>query len=231
MQDTEATTIDVAPGQQRVGRRVPQPLDLVVDRGVLLDVGVRLRDVGLGLVVVVVGDEVLDRVVGQQLAELVGQLRGQGLVRRHDQGRPLDLLDQPGGRRRLAGAGRAEQHDVVLAGLDPAGEILDRGRLVTGRGVVRDHLERRHRALQVGRWTHTPTVCLMSDRPEPEAAASGSGLRCARLPVERRLTVHWQPSGLSGSRAAGEPGNRSDETELGPPGGQGGQACAPPSRQ
>ena len=71
----------VAPGQQAVGRGVPQPLDLVVDRGVLLDVGVRLRDVGLGLVVVVVGDEVLDRVVGQQLAELVGQLGGQGLVR------------------------------------------------------------------------------------------------------------------------------------------------------
>ena len=45
---------DVAPGEQAVGGRVPQPLDLVVDRGVLLDVGVRLRDVRLGLVVVVV---------------------------------------------------------------------------------------------------------------------------------------------------------------------------------
>ena len=77
----------VAAGEQAVGRRVPQPLDLVVDRRVLLDVGVRLRDVRLGLVVVVVGDEVLDRVVGQQLAELVGQLGGQRLVRRHHQRR------------------------------------------------------------------------------------------------------------------------------------------------
>ena len=81
MHDTEATTIDVAPGQQRVGRRVPQPLDLLVDRGVLLDVGVGLRDVRLGLVVVVVGDEVLDGVVRQQLAELVGELRRERLVR------------------------------------------------------------------------------------------------------------------------------------------------------
>ena len=104
---------DVAPGEQALRRRVPQPLDLVVDRGVLLDVGVGLRDVGLGLVVVVVGDEVLDRVVGQQLAELVGQLGGQRLVRRHDQRRPLHLLDQPGRRRRLAGAGGAEQDDVA----------------------------------------------------------------------------------------------------------------------
>ena len=77
----------VAPGEQAVGRRVPQPLDLVVDRRVLLDVGVRLRDVRLGLVVVVVRDEVLDGVVGQQLTELGGQLGGQGLVRRHHQGR------------------------------------------------------------------------------------------------------------------------------------------------
>ena len=90
---------DVAPGQQRVGRRVPQPLDLVVDRRVLLDVGVRLRDVRLGLVVVVVRDEVLDRVVRQQLAELVGQLRGERLVGRHHQRRPLHLLDEPGRRR------------------------------------------------------------------------------------------------------------------------------------
>ena len=106
---------DVAPGQQAHRRRVPQPLDLLVDRGVLLDVGVGLRDVGLGLVVVVVGDEVLDRVVRQQLAELVGQLRGEGLVRRHHQRRALQLLDQPGGRGGLAGAGRAEQDDVLLA--------------------------------------------------------------------------------------------------------------------
>jgi hypothetical protein len=52
---------------------VTQPLDLLVDRGVLLYIGIGLRDVRLGLVVVVVGDEVFDRVVGQQLAELVGE--------------------------------------------------------------------------------------------------------------------------------------------------------------
>ena len=59
---------------------VAQPVDLVVDRGVLLDVEVLRRDVRLGLVVVVVGDEVLDRVVGEELAELVAELRRQRLV-------------------------------------------------------------------------------------------------------------------------------------------------------
>ena len=66
------------------------------------------------LVVVVVRHEVLDGVVGQQLAELVGELRGERLVRRHDERRPLDLLDEPGGRGRLARPGGAEEHDVLL---------------------------------------------------------------------------------------------------------------------
>ena len=38
-------------------------VDLVVDDGVLFDEGIRDRDVGFGLVVVVVGDEVFDGVV------------------------------------------------------------------------------------------------------------------------------------------------------------------------
>jgi hypothetical protein len=62
---------------------------VVVDRRVLLDEGIGGRHVGLGLVVVVVGDEVLDRVVREELAELAVELRGQGLVVGHDDRRPL----------------------------------------------------------------------------------------------------------------------------------------------
>ncbi len=134
----------VPAGEQRVGRRVAQPLDLLVDRGVLLDVGVRLRDVRLGLVVVVVRDEVLDRVVGQQLAELVRQLRRQRLVRRHHQGGPLQLLDHPGRGGRLAGTGGTEQDDVLLPAADPPLQLGDRRRLVTVGLVGTDDLEGRH---------------------------------------------------------------------------------------
>ena len=70
----------VAAREQRGGRRVAQPVDVVVPRRVLLDVEVGLRDVRLGLVVVVVGDEVLDRVVGEELPELVAELGGERLV-------------------------------------------------------------------------------------------------------------------------------------------------------
>ena len=145
---------DIAAGEQAVGRRMPQPLDLVVDRGVLLDVGVRLRDIRLGLVVVVVTDEVFDRVVGQQLAELVGQLRREGLVGRHDQGRSLHRLDEPRRRRRLACPGRPEEHRVGHACRDPLGQLGDGIGLVAAGLEVGDHLERGQSALQVGRGTH-----------------------------------------------------------------------------
>ena len=72
-----------------------QTLHILVDGGILLNIGIGLRDIGLGLVVVVVGDEVLDRVVWQQAAELIGQLGRQRLVRRHDEGWPLHLFNQP----------------------------------------------------------------------------------------------------------------------------------------
>jgi len=47
--------------------RVTQLVDLVVDAGVLLDVGVGRRDVGLGLVSSRSRDEIADRVVGKRL--------------------------------------------------------------------------------------------------------------------------------------------------------------------
>ena len=145
---------DVPAGEQRVGRGVAQALHLLVDRGVLLDVGVRLRDVRLGLVVVVVRDEVLDRVVRQQLAELVGQLGGQRLVRRHDEGGALELLDHPRGGGGLAGAGRAQQDDILLTCADALLQLGDGRRLVAARLVGADDLEGRHRAFDLGYGPH-----------------------------------------------------------------------------
>ncbi len=107
----------VAAGQQRARGRVAQPVDLVVDRRVLLDVGVGRRDVRLGLVVVVVGDEVLDPVLREQLPELGGELRGQRLVGRQHERRPVRLRDHVGDRERLARAGDAEQRLEPVAPL------------------------------------------------------------------------------------------------------------------
>ncbi len=86
----------VVPLQQSAGGRVAHPVDRLVHRAFLLDVGVAARHVGFGLVVVVVADEILDRVVGEEALELTIKLRGEDLVRRKDQRGPLQFLDHLG---------------------------------------------------------------------------------------------------------------------------------------
>ncbi len=81
----------VAPLEQGVGRGVAEPVDLVVARRVLLDVRVAAGQVRLGLVVVEVADEVLDRVVREELAELGVELRGERLVVGEDERRAVGL--------------------------------------------------------------------------------------------------------------------------------------------
>ena len=166
MQETEATMTTSRRREQVRGRGVAQPVDVVVARAVLLDVEVGLGDVGLGLVVVVVGDEVLDRVGREELAELVAELRRERLVVGDHERRPADLLDDPGHRRGLAGAGRAEQRLVALARREPGGERLDRRRLVAGRrvGVERPQLG------------HRPSVAAAM-----RAAAPAAGRRSPRV--------------------------------------------------
>ncbi len=128
MQETEATMTTSLPREQRGGGRVPQPVDVVVDGRVLLDVEVGLGHVGLGLVVVVVGDEVLDGVPGQELAELVAELRGERLVVGDHERRLLHLLDDPGHRRGLASAGRSEQGLIAVPRLQaPGSDSIARG--------------------------------------------------------------------------------------------------------
>ena len=132
----------VAAGEQRRGGRVPQPLDLVVDGGVLLDEGVAGRHVRLGLVVVVVGDEVLHPVVREELPQLVGQLGGERLVGCQHECRPLHLLDGPGHGGALARSGDAQQRLEAIAAANPFRQPGDSRRLVAGGFEVGHHAER-----------------------------------------------------------------------------------------
>jgi hypothetical protein len=125
--------------EQALGRRQAHLLDVLVDRAVLLDVEVARGDVGLGLVVVVVGDEVLDRVLGEELAEFRVELRGERLVGRDHERGPAGLRDDVGHRVGLARARDPQQRlvgETVVQALD---ELLDRLGLVA---------RRRERAMQ-----------------------------------------------------------------------------------
>ncbi|MNM65456.1 hypothetical protein D3C81_769030 [compost metagenome] len=122
----------VAALQQALGRRQPHLLDMLVDRRVLLDEQVALRDIGLRLVVVVVADEVLDRIAREELAELRVELCRQRLVGREHDRRPSHPGDHVGHGEGLARPGHAQQCLVRQAVLDPLHQLADRFRLVSG---------------------------------------------------------------------------------------------------
>ena len=127
--------------QDRPRRRMAHAVDLLVHRGVLLDIGVAARDIGFGLVVVVIADEILDRVFREEGLELAVELGGQRLVRRQDQGGALGGLDDLGHGEGLARAGNAQQHLVALARVDARHQFGDRGALVARRNVIGHQLE------------------------------------------------------------------------------------------
>ena len=137
----------VAAGKKARSGLVAELLDLLVDGGVLLDIGVGLRDVGLGLVVVVVRDEVDDGVVREELAHLGGDLRGQGLVRLHDERGAVQGLDRLCHGKGLARARDAHEGLVAKPILDPLRELGD-GLGLVARGLEgRDDAQRLARAL------------------------------------------------------------------------------------
>ena len=132
---------DIVPFEQRPGRRMAHPVDLLVDARFLLDIGVRPRHIGLGLVVVVIADEIFDRVVREEPLHLAIELRRQRFIGRQNQRRALHVLDDMRHGEGLARAGHAEQHLAALVVADTLGEIGDGLGLVAGRPVVRHHLD------------------------------------------------------------------------------------------
>ena len=120
----------IPPLAQRRRRAVAQALDLLVDGGILFDIGIGGGDVRLRLVIIVVGDEVLDRAVRKELAKLGAELRGQRLVVRDDQRWALHALDDGGHRIGFARTGDAQQHLTGHAALNALRQRLDGLRLV-----------------------------------------------------------------------------------------------------
>ena len=98
-------------------------------------IGIRAGDVGLRLIIIIVGHEVLYRVVGEESLELAVQLRRQGLVVAQDEGRPLQALDYVGHGERLAGTRHTQQRNVLHSFGDDVAQLVDGLGLVPG-GLV-----------------------------------------------------------------------------------------------
>ena len=130
---------------------MPKLVDLVVARRVLLDVGVAAGQVRLGLVVVEVADEVLDRVVGEEVPELAVELGGERLVVRQHERRLLDPGYHLTTTENVLPVPVAPSRTWCLTPLEqPLGQAIDGLGLVTGRLEVGDQFEVGHRLLGRG---------------------------------------------------------------------------------
>ena len=99
------------------------------------------RNVSLGLVVVVIRNEVFDGVLREKSLELRVELGGQGLVVCQHEGRASGVLDDVGYGEGLSRAGYPQQGLGRKAAFDPLGELADSFRLVAGRTVVAGKFE------------------------------------------------------------------------------------------
>ena len=131
----------IPPFRQSRGSGVAQLLDLIVDGAVLFNIGVGGGDIGFRLIVIVVGDEILHRIVGEKLPELTAQLGRQGLIMGQHQRRPVDLGDDVGHGKGLAGTGNALEHLLPLPCQHPFGQGFNGLRLVAGGAVGRNKLK------------------------------------------------------------------------------------------
>ncbi len=171
----------VAPFQQALGRAQAHLLDVLVDRRILLDEQVARRHVSLGLVVVVVGNEILHGVLGKELAEFRVELRRQRLVWRQHQRRAAQPRDHIGHGVGLARAGDAEQGLEREAVVEALGQQADRLGLVSRRRkrlvqTPRTARELDHPALQFVNLGHRLPACLFMETPE-NPDETGPGIR------------------------------------------------------
>ena len=121
---------DIVPLQKRAGGGIPQLVDLVVDGGILLDIGIRLRHIGLRLVIIIIGDKVFHRILREEFLHLAVQLGRQRLVVGNDQRRFLEPLDHIRHCKGLAGPGHTHQCLELVAFPEPFHQFFDRLGLV-----------------------------------------------------------------------------------------------------
>ena len=116
-------------------------VDLLVNLAFFLDIGVRAWDIGLRLVIVIVADEVFDRVIGKKSLELAIELRRECLVGGKNDRRALRLFNDFGHGVGLACACGAEQNLFTLSISHALAQFFDRGGLIPGRRKFGHHFK------------------------------------------------------------------------------------------
>ena len=132
--------------KQRGGRGMAQAVDFVVYRHIFFYIRVRVRDIRLGLVIIVIGYKILHRIFGKELAKLRAKLRGKGFVVGKNERGTIDIGDNVRHGKSFARTGNAEQSLFFISVQNTSGQLFDSLRLVSRRLIIRHKLEFIHRS-------------------------------------------------------------------------------------
>lgn len=122
----------IGAGEEGDGGGVAEAVDFVIDGGIFFDVGVGRGDVGFRLIIVEVGDEIMDFVFWEKFAKFGIELGGEGFIMGEDEGRALVILNQVRHGKSFSGTSHAEEGLFLDAGVEASGELLDGSGLVAG---------------------------------------------------------------------------------------------------
>ena len=104
---------------------------LLINARVFLNVGIGLRNVGLRLVVVVVGNKIVNGALRKKLFKFLIKLGGQHFVGGYDQRGQIHLFNHRCHRKSFAGTGNAQKHLVFLAGFQAGDKLFYRLHLIS----------------------------------------------------------------------------------------------------
>ncbi len=121
---------DIVSGQHVMGGGVPQAVYFFVNFGFFFNIGVGLGNVCLRLVVVVVGDKVMDGVFRKKFFKFACQLCGKCFIMGDDKSWLLQCLDNMRHGKRFAGAGNAQKRLMMHSCFHVLNQRLDGARLV-----------------------------------------------------------------------------------------------------
>ncbi len=121
---------NITPGQQTARSTMPQLINLLVDRGILLNVGVCRGNVSFRLVVVVIRNEILDGIIREEFLEFTVKLGSQGFIRRKNQSWSLNLHHHVGHGKGFAGTGNPKENLVEVATANTLDQLSDGLRLI-----------------------------------------------------------------------------------------------------
>ena len=92
---------------------------MFINRGIFFNEKIAARHIGFGLIIVVVRNEVLDRVIRKEFPHFGIKLRGQRLIGRHDERGHALPCDDIGHRKGFARTGHAQERLKSQTALKP----------------------------------------------------------------------------------------------------------------